>query len=52
MYFKTAHLEGWILKNIESGSSKDNTFIRKTLHFAYLNTRPIDPLAKISTVLD
>lgn len=45
-------MEGWILKNIESGSSKDNAYIRKTVHYAYLNSRPIDSLPKINSTFD
>ena len=52
VHLKTPHLEGWILGNVESGSSRENTFIRKNLHFMYLNKRPIDPVPKVQAVLN
>lgn len=49
---KTGHMEGWILGNIESGSSRDNTFIRKNVFYMYLNKRPIDPVPKLHNFLN
>ena len=49
---KTKHLEGWLLGKIESGSSRENNFIRKNICFMYLNKRPIDPLQKVQSALN
>ena len=52
IYLKTEHIEGWLLKNIESGSGKENSFIKKNIRFAFLNERPIELPSQLDEICD
>ena len=41
-----------MLKKIESGSSRENAFLKKHQHYCFVNRRPIDPLPAILNALN
>ena len=50
--FEERHVEGFILDKIESGSSYENAFIKKTHVSFFINKRPTNKLASIHQVLE
>ena len=40
------------MNNIESGSSKENAFLKKHQHYCFANRRPIDPLPLLVSTLN
>ena len=44
--------EGYVLNKIESGSSRENNFIKKHYHYLFLNRRPIDVVTAIQAALN
>ena len=45
-------INGYILKNIISGSLKVNSWLQKNILYFYLNKRPINPVKKIVNILN
>ena len=48
---ETFTIKGFLMKNINSGSGKENLWLKKNLLYFYLNRRPINPPKKFQNVL-
>lgn len=45
------YVKGLIMKNINSGSGKENLWLKKNMAYFYINRRPINPPKKFMTIL-
>lgn len=52
IYITGEYFKGFVLNNIESGSSRNNNFIKKVCHYLYLNRRPIDVVPLIQSAFN
>ena len=48
---ETFTVQGYVTKNINSGSGKENIWLKKNTLYFYVNRRPINPPKKFQTVL-
>jgi len=48
---ETFQIKGFLMKNINSGSGKENLWLKKNMVYFYLNKRPIDPPKRFLYVL-
>ena len=52
VYIENTLYEGYVLSKVESGSSRENNYLKKNLHYCFVNRRPVDPLPLLVSTLN